>query len=63
MNDLSDMIQQQSNNKALIWSEIITRTDDKRLSQKVNEVNDDLAKLCTGKNWGLVRNNNTRKAT
>ena len=39
-------------------SEIITRNDDKRLANKVNEYNKGLAQLCIEQNWSLIKHNN-----
>ena len=56
---LGEMIMQYTNkNTNLIWSEIITRTDDPTLTNKVNLVNNSLARLCETRNWGLIKNNN-----
>ena len=59
LEDLGEMIMQYTNkNTNLIWSEIITRTDDPTLTNKVNLVNNSLARLCETRNWGLIKNNN-----
>ncbi|CAB4010665.1 Scavenger receptor cysteine-rich type 1 M130 [Paramuricea clavata] len=60
MNDLGETIHRQNNDLELIWSEIITRTDDPNLAEKVNVVNAELAKLCTDKGWGLIKHNNIK---
>ena len=53
------MIMEHTNkNTNLIRSEIITRSDDPTLANKVNLVNDGLARLCEARNWGLIKNNN-----
>ena len=59
LEDLGEMIMQYTNkNTNLIWSEIMTRTDDPTLTNKVNLVNNSLARLCETRNWGLIKNNN-----
>ena len=59
LEDLGEMIMQYTNkNTNLIWSEIITRTDDPTLTNRVNLVNNSLARLCETRNWGLIKNNN-----
>lgn len=59
LEDLGEMIMQQANKITnLIWSEIITRTDDPTLANKVKLVNNGLSRLCEAKNWGLIKNNN-----
>ena len=59
LEDLGEMIMQYTNkNTNLIWSEIITRTHDPTLTNKVNLVNNSLARLCETRNWGLIKNNN-----
>ena len=60
MNDLGETIHRQNNDLELIWSEIITRTDDPNLAEKVNVVNAELAKLCADKGWGLIKHNNIK---
>ncbi len=42
----------------LVLSEIITRKDDERLANKVNEYNKGLAQLCIEQNWSLIKHNN-----
>ena len=59
LEELGEMIMQYTDkNTNLIWSEIITRTDDPTLTNKVNLVNNGLARLCETRNWGLIKNNN-----
>ncbi len=58
MESLGKSIKDQDNNIDLIWSEIITRSDDHKLADKVNIVNKELNKLCKANNWGLIKNNN-----
>jgi hypothetical protein len=58
MESLGKSIKDQDNNIDLIWSEIITRSDDHKLADKVNIVNKELNKLCEANNWGLIKNDN-----
>ena len=60
MEDLGKMIMEHTKKTTnLIWSEIITKTDDPTLANKVNLlVNNGLARLCEARNWGLIKNNN-----
>ena len=60
MNDLGETIHRQNNDLELIWSEIITGTDDPNLAEKENVVNAELAKLCADKGWGLIKHNNIK---
>ena len=60
VDDLGEMITQNKDIK-LTLSEVITRSDDESLADKVNLYNELLANLCIERNWGLIKNTNIKK--
>jgi Trp operon repressor len=60
VDDLGEMITHNKDIK-LTLSEIITRSDDESLADKVNLYNELLANLCIERNWGLIKNTNIKK--
>ncbi len=55
---LGQKINRENRDVELVLSEIITRKDDERLANKVNEYNKGLAQLCIEQNWSLIKHNN-----
>jgi hypothetical protein len=55
---LGQKINRENRDIELVLSEIITRKDDERLANKVNEYNKGLAQLCIEQNWSLIKHNN-----
>lgn len=55
MGNLGEMITEDNNTK-LALTEIITRSNNETLDDKVNLYNELLANLCMERNWGLNKN-------
>ena len=57
---LGDAIKTEDPKIDLNSSEVITRNDEKALTDKVNLVNKHLDKLCTQRTWGLISHENIK---
>jgi hypothetical protein len=56
---LGESITRENRNIELVLSEIITRSDDRTLADKVNEYNKGISPtICIERNWCLIRHNN-----
>lgn len=62
MGKLGDTITRVNENVKLSLSEVITRSDDHDMAEKVTIYNEQLARLCKERKWHLIRNNNIHKS-
>ena len=58
---LGEAITQEISGIELTLSEVITRTDDLQLADKVNIYNNKLDNLCTERNWGFITHKSITK--
>ena len=59
---LGKSITQELENVNLIFSSVITRTDDVNITEKVKQYNNMLIEVCSQHRWGLIHNDNINSA-